>query len=113
CDQRVRCALSAHDPPERSDSRIERGLTIRHLCQRDIHRRKWIAIRRIACVADDTDDLTRRLSERTTDARRLLQPVPKRVSLWPVLLRHGLIDQNDSGSGRIVVISKRTAAEKR
>jgi len=64
-------------------------------------------------VDNDADDLTRRLSERSTEARCLLQPVPQGVSFWPVLLRHGLIDDDDSRSGGIVVISKRAAPKKR
>ncbi len=92
---------------------IERGLPIRHLCQRDIHGRKGVAIRSIMQGADDSNDLTRWFSEGSAGTRRLLQSVPQRISLWPVLLRHGFVDEDHSGSRGIVVIGEQAAAQKR
>ena len=60
--------------------------------------------RTVAHVADDADDLGRRLLHVWSQPAPDHEPFANRIPVWPVLARHGLIDDHDARrTGRVLL----------
>ncbi len=105
---------SAHDPPERGDTGIERSFRVWHLRYRNVHGRKRIAIETsIVRVADNADDLAWRLGKDRARTGPDLNPILERIAFGPKPFGHRLVDDYHAGCGAIVVLRKAAAAQKR
>ena len=94
----MRIAVGAHHPGHGADAGVERGHAVGDLCLGNDHQRTRIAVEpAVANVADDADDLARGFFKLRADAFADDDLLADRILLRPVLLRHGLVDDDHAG----------------
>ena len=111
-DELMRIAVGADEPGDGTDAGVERGHAIGDLSLRNDHERAGIAIEAaIADVSDDADDLAGGLFKLRADAFADDDLLADGILFGPVLLGHGLIDDDDAGAAPVILIGEVAAAE--
>ena len=94
--QRHRIGGGPDRPRQRKDVVGERRQPFGHLALRHVHHADVRVLQPVlAHVADDPDDLPRRLLELRPEPLADDDQLPDRILLRPVLLRHRLVDDDD------------------